>query len=378
MNFIFNNIDEKYIKSRPEYMGDIQPKFWFSNKTDMILVKRQHSQKVSGQPQKSKMFNHYGEYFGYLLAQKSEINSCPVDLISVHDTKNKYSHTKHLYTACGSKKLLTPSQNMMLGELVIGAFEATQQEKFKEILSKKSDIPYIKNRMTIDPYDNIDIVLESIVAQTIRFEIKACKHSSEQVKADIQENVKSAIDMMIYDCMFGNNDRHSQNWAMCTDTETGRATFYPLYDNERVLGLSIPEADVKRAVANGDLDNKTEQSEFSRMGISPVHTGVSYKAVLEHLVNNYPEYAIPTIKRITDKVNVQDIEKLYDSCKGITQRSEFSDELTPEDELPEEYKTYGVALYTQRREFARDLLEKYKNERATTARKEDDEEVMTI
>ncbi len=184
--------------------------------------------------------------------------------------------------------------------------------------------------------------------------------------------------MMVYDCMFGNNDRHSQNWAMYTDEENGKAKLYPLYDNERVLGLSIPVADLKRFVASGDLETKTEENELSRMGIAPIHTGISYKYVLEHLVNNYPEYALPAIQRITDKVTVQDIEEMYDSTKGIVARSEFSDELTSEAELPEEYKTYGVALYTQRRAFARELLEKNRDLKVTPRRKEEPEEELMI
>ena len=52
MNFVFNNIDEEYIKNRYEPLGDIQPKYWFSNKEHSMLVKRQHSQKVIGQAQK--------------------------------------------------------------------------------------------------------------------------------------------------------------------------------------------------------------------------------------------------------------------------------------------------------------------------------------
>lgn len=379
MNIIFNNIDDRYVKNWPEYMGDIQPKYWFSNKNESVLVKRQHSQKVLGQTAKSKMFNHYGEYFGYLLAQKSEIDACPVELISVHDTKNKYSKTLHIYPACASKKVLQPCQNMILGEMVVSSFESNYREKYRELLSKSnSSVSDVQSRMSLDPYDNIDVVLGSIVAETIRYESRSGKCSSEQVKEDVKENLKSAIDMMVYDCMFGNNDRHSQNWAMYTDEENGKAKLYPLYDNERVLGLSIPVADLKRFVASGDLETKTEENELSRMGIAPIHTGISYKYVLEHLVNNYPEYALPAIQRITDKVTVQDIEEMYDSTKGIVARSEFSDELTSEAELPEEYKTYGVALYTQRRAFARELLEKNRDLKVTPRRKEEPEEELMI
>lgn len=70
MNIIFKNIDDEYIKSRPEYMGDIQPKYWFRNKGgNTILVKRKSSQTVNGQHKKSSMYNHFGEYFGYLIAR---------------------------------------------------------------------------------------------------------------------------------------------------------------------------------------------------------------------------------------------------------------------------------------------------------------------
>lgn len=359
MEFTFNNIDGKYAKGKPERMGCIQPKFWFSGIKGTILVKRQDGQKVPGQSKKSRMFNHFGEYFGYLLAQKSGVESCPVDLITLHDTRNRYSKTKYLYTACSSKRVLTPSQMMILGESIVSAFELNHQEKFREILSTQRGMPDRKSKMSLDSHDNLDIVLASIVSETINYESKSKKFSEAQIREDVKENLKLAIDMIVYDCIFGNNDRHSENWSMFVDLETGRMRQYPLYDNERVLGLSLTEAELKYAVNAGDLETKTEASEFSRMGISPIHTGVSYKEVLKHLCSNYPEYAIPAIKRITDRVTVKDVSDLYDAAKGITKRSECSDELTPADELPEEYKTYGLALYTPRRVFARDLLEKH-------------------
>lgn len=379
MEFTFNNIDGKYAKGRSERMGCIQPKFWFSSNEGTILVKRQQGQKVSGQQQKSRMFNHFGEYFGYCLAQKSGVEACPVDLITLHDTRNKYSKTKYLYTACGSKKLLQPSQMMILGESVVSSFELNHNEKFKEIISAEKPIVYSKRKLSLDSHDNIDVVLASIVAETIRYESKSGKLSEEQIREDVQENLKSAINMIVFDCIFGNNDRHSENWAMCIDLESGRIRQYPLYDNERVLGLSLTEAEIKGAVSAGDLDTKTEDSEFSRMGISPIHTGVSYKEVLKYLCANYQQYAIPAIKRITDSVTVQDIGDMYDEAKGITKRSECSNELTPADELPEEYKAYGLALYAQRRAFARDLLEKQIDIREETGKRPvEDRELMIM
>ena len=233
--------------------------------------------------------------------------------------------------------------------------------------------------MSLDSHDNIDIILASIAYGTINYESKSKRFSEAQIREDVKENLKSAIDMITYDCIFGNNDRHSENWAMYVDLSTGRIRHYPLYDNERVLGLSLTEAEVRQAVKSGNLDTTTEKSEFSRMGISPIHTGASYKDVLNHLCANYPEYALPAIQKRIDSVSVQDIEALYDAAKGITERSEVANELSLADELPEEYRTYGVALYSQRRAFARDLLERYKNEReGTSSKKAEDREVMMI
>lgn len=379
MEFSFNNIDEKYSKGRPERMGDIQPKFWFTGLSSTILVKRQHGQKVPGQQQRSRMFNHFGEFFGYCLADKSGIEACPVELITLHDTRNRYSKTKHLYTACGSKKILTPSQMMILGESIINTFELNHPEKYNKILSRQGDVTNSEKRMSLDSHDNIDIILASIAYGTINYESKSKRFSEAQIREDVKENLKSAIDMITYDCIFGNNDRHSENWAMYVDLSTGKIRHYPLYDNERVLGLSLTEAEVRQAVKSGNLDTTTEKSEFSRMGISPIHTGASYKDVLNHLCANYPEYALPAIQKRIDSVSVQDIEALYDAAKGITERSEVANELSLADELPEEYRTYGVALYSQRRAFARDLLERYKSEReGISSRKAEDREVMMI
>lgn len=374
MNMVFNSIDGKYIKSRPEFMGDIQPKYWFTNNEQTVLVKRQHSQKVNGQAKKSKMFNHFGEYFGYLLAQKAGVNTCPVDLITLHDTKNKYGKSLYFYTACASRKVAKSNQNIMLGEHIVGRFAERYKEKYNQIVFPDGNIN--KYYTPEDIEDNIDVVISAIATQTMDYERTEGIRTEAEIKADIDENLRDAFDMFVYDCVFGNNDRHSQNWAMLTDLETGRVKLYPLYDNERVLGLSRTEAELKQDVASNELSKRIEKTSTSRMGIAPKHSAMSYKVVLEHLVNKYPQYALPAIKKITDRVTVQDIEELYNSAMGITKRSEAQNELTEMDELPQEYKIYGTTLYAERREFARDLLEKSRNGKITHYNKSEDDLIL--
>lgn len=288
----------------------------------------------------------------------ADVDACPVDLITLHDTKNKYSKSLQLYTACSSQRILTPFQHMILGENIFHRFVNNYPERFQEIISKRYDFPEREGYFAISVEDNIDVIIAAIIAQTVEFEKKAGMKTSSEIKQDVSKNMISAFDMFVYDCVFGNNDRHSQNWAMYTDEEEGAIRMYPLYDNERVLGLSKPEAEVKRDVNSDDLIEKIDKYALSRMGISPIHSGLSYKMVLEHLTQKYPEFAIPAIRKITNNVRVDFIEELYDSAKGIIERSEDRNELTENEELPEEYRIYGTTLYSERREFAKKLLER--------------------
>ena len=94
MEVSFKNLDKEFVKGKREYVGDIQPKFWYSKKypdVGEVLVKRQYSQSFGNNKPKSRMFNHIGEYFGYKIAEKADINCCPVDLVTLHDRKNRFS-----------------------------------------------------------------------------------------------------------------------------------------------------------------------------------------------------------------------------------------------------------------------------------------------
>lgn len=367
MKFIFTNIDSTAIKDRHELEGEVQPKYWYrkkSNRNQKMLVKRQHSTKVLGQSKKSKMYNHYGEYFGYLLGEKAGVRVCPVELITVHDTKNKYSTTKELYAACASYNLRKNGQELTQGENVVARFVEKYSKEIRESIQAESEQCPVRPVAVHDIYDrnldnNIDAVIEAIAYETMRYERKAGKVSSEEVAEDVKTNIQDAVDMAIYDCLFGNHDRHSSNWAMIYDSNLGKVKLYSNYDNEAVLGLRKPEAEVRKAVEDGDYLNYADSHIFSRMGFGRVNSGVTAKSMLEYLVEKYPTYAIPSIERITESVSPDYVASLYDATEGITERSAFGNELTEEDELPYEYKVLGVTLYNERRDYARNLVKQF-------------------
>lgn len=369
MEITFKNLDKDYRKGQRELIGDIQPKFWYHGKTDRasgnVLVKRQSSQNVGKNRPRSKMYNHVGEYFGYLLAQKAEVKACPVDLVTMHDTKNKYSNRIMIFTGCASHSLKKPRTSLIPGEGILGMYAVRNDEEVREVLKQtnRSESLYSGTILSQAQEDNVDIVLAAIIRETVDFESKLGKRSKDEIKDDVKQNLQDAIDMIVYDCVFGNHDRHSGNWAMEMDSETGKISLYPAYDNEAVLGLRRPEAEIRDAVSRPDvMPSVTDDILSSRMGFGKRNSGILYKDMLNYLVEKYPEFAISSIEKITSLVDENYVDSLYDSIKGISTRGEFSDELTEIDELPTAYRIFGMSAFCARRDYARSLITRRKNE----------------
>ncbi len=362
MQFTFKNIDEEYQKGYSEKIGDIQPKYWFwkknnSHSNEKILVKRQHSIRMSPKSQRVPMFNHFGEVFAYILAKKANIQACPVEMVILHDTKNKYTTTKNLYPACASHYVAKPEEIIYPGEIIVNQFRELNSEWYQRILSnKENENLHINRRFNTSEEDNVDIILAAIQSETQKFEEISGKRSPENIQKDIEENLTNAIEMIVFDCILGNSDRHSQNWSMVYNNETGSVKMYPMYDNEAILGLREVYPKIKEIVNNGMHD---EEILLSRMGVAPMHSKVTYKTLLTHLIHYYPKYSIPAIKKIIDNITIDDLQNLYDAVNDITKRIEEKEELTEEAELPKEYKLFGMNLFEKRIAFAKKLVRQY-------------------
>ena len=365
MKITFKNLDKKYIKGKREFIGDIQPKFWYMKKaqaSEKVLVKRQHSQSMGANKPKSRMFNHIGEYFGYKIAEKAGLNCCPVDLVTLHDKKNRFSDKILFYTACASHSLKKDESCIIPGEVVVSDFCNNRSNEYKmalaEFMDNHNNLGFINSEIL---ENNVDFVIASIVNETINIEKNFGKRTSEEIANDCSENIKNAIEMIVYDCIFGNHDRHSGNWSMEIDADNGKATMYPMYDNEAVLGLRMTENEVQNILNSDNPNKEIDEKLCSRMGFGKESSKISYKKMLEHLVQKYPEYAIPSIQKITSRVDEEFIRDLYDGLNGISTRGDHADELTEKDELPEFYRKLGMITFRTRRNYTLDLLKRVKS-----------------
>lgn len=362
MEITFKDLNKDYIKGPRELVGDIQPKFWYTGRQSgvgSVLVKRQSSERGGKNKPRSPMYNHIGEYFGYVLAERAGVKACPVDLVTLHDYKNKYSSTIKFFTACASHNIKKLGTSLIPGEVVISRLnfdDTIQLDSLMKRIAKRDGI-YGDSGYTSISEDNVDLVIASIARETLETENRLGKKTSEEIKEDTIRNVQDAINMIVFDCIFGNHDRHSGNWSMEIDTEAGSSSLYSAYDNEAVLGLRRSVQQIESVLLNEKtMEQRTDEILFSRMNIGRRLIRPTYREMLEHLVQNYPDFTYPAISRIVTGVDEKFLESLYEDVKGISQRGDSAGELTLADELPEVYKDFGLEAFKARRKYALELL----------------------
>lgn len=194
-------------------------------------------------------------------------------------------------------------------------------------------------------YD-IENCLSAIEERTRSF-YRDCKEefSEEFVENKVLENKNSVIRMIVYDCLYGNNDRHDENWALVKDYQKNDISLYPLYDNERVLGLYENQEVIEEALRKNKVVEVSDKKLFSRIKVPGERESFSnYREVLKYMIKHYPEETSEAIKDNLEGNTSEKIENYLESCEG----------------LPKCYVEFAIQMYLSRYEFAKELLTKSK------------------
>lgn len=338
--FSFRNIDE-FIPKKFEKMGMLRGKRWYVNTKDDFpdestrLGLFKPKRKEFGD---TKIFcaNHYGEFVGYLLAIGSHTESCKAELAhltqyfeNIHKERN--NGTPEEKDGCIIYSELEKNQFIEHGNTVIDLYL---------LENMRTDSDFRRNSNT---NNNIEVILSAIEMRIREFYGSKKYHSPEYIQERVNENRSKAINMIVYDCLYGNNDRHDENWAMVKDTDGTNISLYSLYDNERVLGLYENINTIEKCLQSSNFDKSTEDLLFSRM-VTPYEQGKnsSYKSVLRYLMDTYPEETTSSLQRHL-KGNTPSVVRMYlESCEG----------------LPSQYIEFGTKMYESRYKFAQDLVRK--------------------
>lgn len=365
--FGFRNIDN-FIPGRFERMGMLRGKRWYTNTEDdkdiysLGLFKPQRKEFGN-----KRIFcaNHYGEFVGYLLGINTDIDICKAELAhlseyheNIHKVRNRAKGEEK--NGCISYSKLKRDEELEHGRVVVDMFAANKPELYNELS---------KNDKEINKSDNIEVVLAAIENRIRNFYTDKGDCSEEFIDEKVAQNRRKALEMIVFDCLYGNNDRHDENWALVKNRAGTEIGLYSLYDNERILGLyenqefiedSLGLYNKSKDYTDSDIQQRVERiSEeclFSRMRVPGEEKKRStYKDVLEYLAENYREDTIDILEKNLRKNTPQIVHMFVSSCEG----------------LPHSYIDFQKIMYNSRYTFARELCEKYKYKTLTFIPKQD-------
>lgn len=145
----------------------------------------------------------------------------------------------------GSKYFLQKKESLYHGAEILSAYLDEPDEEWIEFLEKEK---------TIKEYLNIDIVKKSILNSFGKIEGSAI--------------FKDLIQMLLFDCFVGNNDRHYFNWGVIIHLE-GKTTpyFSPIYDTARGLWWNASEEKIRSVFQ--DQDQNSSEIESYVIGSKP-------------------------------------------------------------------------------------------------------------
>ena len=218
-----------------------------------------------------------------------------------------------------------------------------------EMINKENSVVFeqlLRGEKNVNVSDNLEVIFLSIELFFRR--VYANVMTSELIEEKIKLEKVKMIQMIVYDCLYGNNDRHDENWSFIYNKDNGfpDINLYPLYDNERVLGLYENQNTIEKALTlnERDFDDYTTAMLFSKMRVpGEKKKNSTYKDVLGYLLEKYPETTSSEIAINLWANSKEKVRRMSEECDG----------------LPQCYVDFGSRLYETRYDYAKDILDQY-------------------
>lgn len=111
--------------------------------------------------------------------------------------------------------------------------------------------------------------------------------------------LEELFDMIIYDALIGNTDRHQDNFGFLLINKNKKRKFAPLYDNASSLGRELPEERMNQC-----LQNEQQFEAYINRADTYIRWGWSTKRKTKHfrliqeLLNEYPIYVLNSIQKV--------------------------------------------------------------------------------
>ena len=271
----------------------------------------------------------FGEVIGSILARRTIRNGCFAELtkkpiVSLKKESYSYGVSSFFYTSKSDKIIV--SQYFMR--------EYFKKENFpKELYSEN--------------LADIDTVLKAMHYGIVGI-LKRPYSEYENFK-------QQYIDMIMFDCRFGNYDRRIDNWMLYQDGQTGEIKMYPMFDNEAILGVdtkidnfrsNLHQLSSEEKVDEDNLDVKNARIEKEKQLILEYNLNLRMKEIIPEDIERGYSYSQDIIKHISQKYP-NETQKAYKAVRSVT----YEDLVILLDEFPElseERKTLMKRMFLTR------------------------------
>ncbi|RCW77289.1 HipA domain-containing protein [Saliterribacillus persicus] len=130
---------------------------------------------------------------------------------------------------------------------------------------------------------------------------------------------KNFIEMLVFDALIGNQDRHPFNW-MVLFYPNDEIRLSPIYDNGASLGFRFEDSYLLKMIENESMMNKYMKNTKSKAGIFEKKQ-VKVKQLLNYLITEYPKETASIIEKIND-FNITEYNNYINSLSFISEYQE--------------------------------------------------------
>ncbi len=260
--------------------------------------------------------SEYGELLAYEIGKKVGIPTCEADIV-LYDMPLKYSKSKRTATIPASISYmdLKPDEELVHALSVLSWYKNQYPQEAADIIDpsdktinrKVRDYSLFQDSVNC----NIPLVINAFEAYVTRKD--GIKNPNSQA---IRQGL---VDMIMFDCKFGNRDRHDENYGLAVSHD-GSVRLYPPFDNEYILGMAEGLNVLDKY--KGNIDGHIYSEIYSRMNFGCNDSHLPVKDTVRELFKAYPkesEIAYGKVRKFTQTdltALLEDFEGLDDIHKG--------------------------------------------------------------
>lgn len=280
----------------------------------------------------------YGEFIAHILQEKIGFPSCKVEMVKRNLVLPRSASGKTAEVpGCISYLDLKEGETLVQTINVLAWYKSERPNEYVEIMNPLGE--HFEGDHEISIYNeknnnNIELVIPAMEAY-VKDRCNATPEQIQQLRQDI-------INMVVFDCKFGNTDRNDENYGISISQDGFR--LYPTFDNEYILGFPEYVEDIEK-FSGARLQEHIDTDLTSRMGITSQVTKIGYQSMLTYLFTTFPEETKKAYENVM-KITEADLVEIMDDCEG----------------LDEVHKDYALRIFRSRNRGFKYVKEEYIDE----------------